>query len=287
MHFLELSSVLAPEMVGRLRDIARRLGNDRDDADWLAESRRLNEIMFADIVATLGKRAEVGTFRSPNGIELAARAYPDARHAIVFDEALSRYFSRLALVCCAFALTSELEFAPARNLFRECDHLREMQQSGRYQSRGRDTFLQILGHHIDLWPTSVALYRAFTAFVICHEIAHHRLKHFDRTPAGRQEFAADWLACHYLDWLIAGSAATAELRLGAAALAAPLILLRAQQFLAPDPMREQRLQRLAQRLQPRLPAPAAALHGYVFEEFDFYEGENLRTLADFEARYCE
>lgn len=283
MPFLDLSFTIAPEDEARIAEFAGRLGLSPDQMAARDEARNRDSVLFEDIAAVLGPRARVGRYLNPNGVELAARAYANPDHAIVQDVALSTYLIRLSFFATATACLEAPPEATMRLLMQECDVLRRIQQTGVYSSDGRHAFLQMAMAHPDLWSLTVAQSRAFLAFVLCHEIAHHRLRHFDKAPSLRQECTADRLAAAYMARLVRGSGGTVELRLTPILLSAPLVLFRTLAFLADGGPNAERLRQLTPRLGPHLGPEAERLWGAVQDTLDYFEHEGVRSLADWDA----
>lgn len=219
--------IVTKEMLKELREISSDFGFDSTEIASAEDARLIEHYFFVDIRSALGdNRARVGAFHNPNGRIL--QAFADNRNGgtVVVDKAFSVFLLRLALFSVNYSFSDDNPF-----LRKELEFLMASRNSGLYM-RGLDlNFGDYLRQHRNLYGHGNALWRAFLAFIICHEIAHHRLGHLEGRAKSSQEFSADKLAWFYFRRLVGQGANTVELRLTPNLLSAPAILFRCEVFM--------------------------------------------------------
>ena len=195
-------------------------------AGFSAEDARLLEVrLVRDIRSILGNDSKVGTFLNPNGLEPVAWATPHADSAIVIDKVLSRFLIRLSTLVVAAT------FAPFEDdCAQEAEGLAEFFLQGGTPP-DTQSWLAIVRRCPSLFGHSVALFRAWFAFVFCHEVAHHRLGHLAEQTSHETELKADRFACTLFRRLITTEKETEELRLTHNLMLAPAILFASFDFL--------------------------------------------------------
>lgn len=206
------------------RHVSEELGQAAlNDAEADAASRHLDFLLFDEARAILGKHADVGDFVNPHSNQMTALASPNRAVGILFDRQYSSFMFELSVYLVAVAFTERLD----REMLDRFEHL--------YRSMGTPELFEeelaqkaaFIRRHTPLMPIADAIWRAMWAFVLCHEIAHHRLGHLRITRATRHELQADRLGYVYFQKLIAQSQLTEHLRLSQNLQAVPCLFFKA------------------------------------------------------------
>lgn len=207
--------------------IANALNLPFDPEQTALEAEQLHKLYFDEIVELL----EIDTSR----IEFISGSYrligavagidPSGDRTIELDELLDGWLMTLTHLIAVMAckVLDDVERIELLNLF---DDLIDLKSDTYMHEEWRDRFLPFAINHKDVFNVSHALSRAMLIFVICHELAHCELHHFENTSTPANELEADQRAAEYFARIIALEHGQHRIFIDRKVASAPLLLMR-------------------------------------------------------------
>ena len=189
--------------LGIARRVAKLIGKDfdKDNVRYLSEN--LHEIYFNEIKKILKIDDDNLSFKSASYREISAYLEPtnDGLKNIFIDQQFDFWLSNFTFLNCVatFKLLTKPEWLKVDNLFQA--NL-EMRYNPYTHESIRDDFLELYENHSDCLKISHWLTNSMLFFIICHELAHFKLKHLEVEHSKDLEFDADSLGLDFYDKLI-------------------------------------------------------------------------------------
>ena len=217
-----------PESLEKARRVAERMGLPFDLSATETMAPDLHAIYFTRVVEILGLRSEdMPDFTDGDFRRINAHVEPgEGRPEIRFDQQVDHWFMgvcHLVLISAAFPLD-------AATYGRLADHYTDFldwRLDAYLLERRRDAHFEFFENYPDAWNLSHALSRSMTLFVLCHELAHVRLRHLDDPrPLRDLEFEADTTALDYFHQIVAQGPAAGEVCIDEKVSGAPLLVFR-------------------------------------------------------------
>jgi hypothetical protein len=214
-----------PEALAVAREMASALGDTFDEATTSQTAFNLLEIYFNDVASIFPAETASIHFEHLASRDFAAFITPRAGHSLIFiDQQLdcflfSAFFSNSLLSCHVFEANDQQRVV---SLFQRS----LMTYSNPYHHevlRGEQKpyFLEYPKDAV----LANSLVLATVGFVLCHEIAHHHLGHFEREQTPALEHEADALGFYLLSLLTRHHEHLPHLRIAPNKLGAPILAL--------------------------------------------------------------
>lgn len=178
--------------------IANALGDSFDKEKTRKQARVLHDLYFKDISKVLPDEAGNCHFENFASRDFVLFAYPTkTAPSIEMDQQWPMFlFDANFLICVRTCIVlNESEKHQSAILFKETLHTISNPHSYEtLREKMKPWFLE----HVKVLPLVNLLTNCMFGFMICHELAHHNLGHFDKEQNKRQELEADTKGYEYL-----------------------------------------------------------------------------------------